>query len=414
MADRGAVKHGWQTRAVWIAACAALSAYVVFSAAGRITHGFIAYYAAARLLVTGQLGPQVYDDAWFRKYIQDLTGSGVLEIFGPNPPTMALMATPFALVDHSTARILWLVASLACLVLAAAALVRFAAIDERTGVPAAVVALMLLNPSVFANLRMGQAYLFVFALFAGTAIGLLRKRDGLAGVFLGLGLVLKSGGVALLLLLIARRRWRAVGTALLVCAFGILLMAPWTDVRTWVVYPAYVREFVARPGSSVTAYQTTLGLVRHLCVADAVWNPSPAANCAPIAMVIPALLVATATVITVILSTRAPTRLWVAAGVCLSELALPVAAEPHFVSLAIPLVLVQPPRWTLFVFAGLFLIPLDYTAFRFTDGWAALAAYPRLYAAWLLWGVAIVAMRRVEKASADHAEDADPSGPQRA
>ena len=32
------------------------------------------------------------------------------------------------------------------------------------------------------------------------------------------------------------------------------------------------------------------------------------------------------------------------------------------------------------------IVPLELTAERFTVGWWALLAYPRLYAAWLLWG----------------------------
>ena len=72
-----------------------LAIFTLFSA-GSITHGFVSYYTASRLLVTGELGPQAYDDRWFGAYVQDLTHSSVREIFTPNPPTMALMALPLA------------------------------------------------------------------------------------------------------------------------------------------------------------------------------------------------------------------------------------------------------------------------------------------------------------------------------
>jgi len=280
--------------------------------------------------------------------------------------------------------------------------------SDGVAIPSAVVAFALLNATVFANLRTGQAYLFMCALFAGAAWGLLRGRETVAGICLGSALVLKSGGVALLVLLAARGRWQAVAVTLLVCVAGVIAAAS-IDPLTWRAYPAYVLEFVARPSASVTAYQTTLGFVRHLCVADAVWNPSPAMNCAPIAMVLPAILVGAAVVTTIVRSARAPARVWIAAGVCLSELTLPVAAEPHFVTLAVPLILLWPLRELgkfrlafVLVLAVLLLVPLDYTAHRLTSGWAALGAYPRLYAAWLLWAASMVAMTVLRSGANEH------------
>lgn len=75
-----------------------LAAFAIFSA-GSMTHGFVSYYTASRLLVSGELGPLAYDDAWFGAAVQRLTSSSVREIFTPNPPTMALMALPIAWLD---------------------------------------------------------------------------------------------------------------------------------------------------------------------------------------------------------------------------------------------------------------------------------------------------------------------------
>jgi hypothetical protein len=61
----------------------------------------------------------------------------------------------------------------------------------------------------------------------------------------------------------------------------------------------------------------------------------------------------------------------------------------HFVLLGLPLLLVPLPGPALAGIAFLVLVPLEITAERFTSGWAALLAYPRLYAAWLLWAAGI-------------------------
>jgi hypothetical protein len=158
----------------------------------------------------------------------------------------------------------------------------------------------------------------------------------------------------------------------------------------WTVYPDHVRAYVNRPASSVTAYQTTLSLFRRLCVADPVWNPSPAASCSSIAFVVPAVLTGGATLLTAILAARSRRpESFLAAAAALSVLTLPAVAEPHFVLLGIPLLLIPLRPWELAIAGTLLIIPLEITAERFTSGWSALLAYPRLYAAWLLWAASL-------------------------
>jgi len=159
-----------------------------------------------------------------------------------------------------------------------------------------------------------------------------------------------------------------------------------------------VATFTARPSTSVTAYQTTTGFIRHLCVADAQLNPTAPANCSPIAPILPRLLIAVATLVTFWASQATPAPLWIVSGMCLSLLAVPIAEDHQFVALAIPLFLlptaVPEQRWWLLIVGALFLLPERYTWERFTSGWSSLFAYPRLYATWMLWALTIATMRR--------------------
>ena len=369
-----------------------LAVFTVFSA-GSMTHGFVAYYAASRLLVSGQLGPIAYDDRWFGEKVQQFTASSVREIFTPNPPTMALMALPVAGLDPQAARMIWLVVSLLAFVAAVAALVRYQALRNRD-VSIPVLLVMLLSPAVFTNLRIGQGYLIVFTLSVATALLLIKGRDRAAGVCLGGLLALKMSGLPIVWLLIAKKRWVALAAAAITGAIVVVAITPVIDPRMWIVFPSEVRAFVARPSGSVTAYQTTLSLARHLCIADPQWNPAPAASCAPIAFVVPAILIGAATLMTLILATRS-TRVepWIAAGVTLTVLSQPAAAEPHFVLLAVPLVLLRLSVLEFVVIAALLIVPLELTAERFTAGWAVFLAYPRLYAAWLLFAASVRELR---------------------
>ena len=160
-----------------------LAFFTVFSA-GSMTHGFVAYYTAARLLAGGELGPIAYDDRWFGAKVQQVTASSVREIFTPNPPTMALMALPVAGFGAQPARAVWLVASLVAFIAAVASLVKHQSLRNRD-VSIPVLLVMLLSPAVFTNLRIGQGYLIVFALSAATALLLIKGRDRAAGVWLG-------------------------------------------------------------------------------------------------------------------------------------------------------------------------------------------------------------------------------------
>ena len=378
--------RGWVP--AWGVAIAILAAFAIYSAAS-VTHGFIAYYAATRLLIDGALGPNAYDDAWFGAYLQQLTGTAIREIFTPNPPTMSLMALPIAAFDHRTARAIWLSVSVALFVTAVYALARDR--EQREGsVPLPQLLLAMLAPAVFTNLRLGQGYLIVFALFAFAVLWLAERRDGRGGAALGLVLGLKLSGTALLVMLAVQRRWRALAVAGAVAVALALVVTPFIDAAMWWQHPDVVRGFVQRPSGSVTAYQTTLSLFRRLCVADPVWNPTPAASCEPIAFAVPYTLLAIALVITIVVVSRSQDpRVAAIAGTVLSLLALPASAEVHFVLLGIPLVLIALRPWELAIIAALLIVPLEITAERFTTGWGVILAYPRLYGAWLVWAASL-------------------------
>lgn len=317
-----------------------------------------------------------------------MTQSAVREIFIPNPPTMALMGLPVAWLDARAARAVWLAASLLAFLAATWSLIRHAARDRE--VSATTVLLVLLAPAVFTNLRIGQVYLFVFAMFAFAVVRLARGRDAAGGALLGTLLALKTSGVALAILLAVKQRWRAIAAAVAIAVTLALSITPFIDAVMWLVYPGHVRAYVNRPASMVTAFQTTLSLFRRVCVADPVWNPSPAMSCAPLAFIVPSVLIGAAMVMTAVLARRsAREEPWLAAAAVLAVLTLPAVAESHFVLLGIPLLLIPLRPVELAVIAFLIVVPLEFTAERFTTGWSVVFAYPRLYAAWLLWAACV-------------------------
>ena len=374
----------------WALAITILTGYGAAVSIGRTTHGFIAYYAAARLFVAGDLSTDAYDDRWFGGYVQRITGTGVREIFTPNPPAMALMAVPLAGLQPQPARSIWLLASILAYAAAIALLLRHAPLTSTRWLPVAVF-LLLVNPPVLANLRLGQAYLFIAAGYALMASMVIRNRQPLAGAVSGVLFALKTTGGPLFLLLATTRRWRALTTGVAAIGVVMALTAVRVDRSMWTAYPDAVSDMLNRPTVAVTASQSTLSLARRLCVRTPEWNPQAPADCPVAATMVPVTLIVAALAATAWAARFAPVPLWLAGGIVLSILAGPMAEDYHFAVLAVPIVLLlstaAPNAAVIGLIGALLFVPLRLTAFHFQDGWLSLLAYPRLYAAWLLWAV---------------------------
>ena len=122
------------------------------------------------------------------------------------------------------------------------------------------------------------------------------------------------------------------------------------------------------------------------------------------AAIVPPLATLAALAITAWTVPRAAGRFAIAAGICLSLLATPIAEDHQFVLLAIPIFIlasdVTELSSLLVLSVLLLLMPASWTSERFTAGWWALLAYPRLFATWLLWAVTIAAAWRAERLDA--------------
>ena len=380
------------TRLVGLAAAVAVTVAAV-AASGRMTHGFSSYYTAAHALIRGEFGPWVYSDVSFGAYLPTVVGSDVREIYAPNTPAAALLALPLVWLSPLVARSIWLALTIVSL-LAAVSWLTIDAAERRAPLLPLWIAAALVSPAVLANLRTAQAYVVLFAAVVGALWMLARERDAAAGLILGAVFAIKPTIGPLLLMLLWIGRYRTVMWSAAAAIGIVLLTIPVAGVEAWVAWPGVARAFIARPSTSVTAHQTTTGLLRHVCVADEV-NPAPIGDCGTAAALLPLLTVAAAFAVTLWKVPRTAPRLAIAAGTCLSLLAAPIAEDHQFVLLAIPIFVLAsdaPELRVWLVLAVLLLwVPSAWTWERFTAGWWALLAYPRLYATWGLSALTIAA-----------------------
>lgn len=373
---------------------------VVRPTLGQMTHGFIGYYTASYLLLGGQFGPQVYDDAWFSQQVNELVPQNIGEILTPTVPAVAWLTLPLAWLPPQLARDSWIWLNVLFLGLL---LVLLPAVRPQAWQPAGrnvsllLVAFVLLCPAVAANFRLGQGFIFFSLLHLVCVLGALKGWDGPAGASLGLGFGLKTVGLFLWLFPLVQKRWKVLGWGLAFVLGIVILGWPWIGGQVWLAYGRAILNFSGSASIAVTPYQTTAGFFSHLFRPDTLWNPAPLANLPWLATVLTILATGGALVVTGWVGRLAPAGLFLAALIPLSTILLPKAEEYHFVLLLIPaaILLAYPqklatkPKVLLIAAIALLMLPIPYWHPALSAGWLALLAYPRLYSGWLFWLAAI-------------------------
>ncbi len=365
-------------------------------AAVRPSNGFAAYYTASRLVADGADVSRFYDNAWFRAEIAR-HGPAVNDIYNVSPPPTALLLLPLVGLDYTGARIIWTLVNLACLVGAVVWLVRQAGL-RGLWVPGFSAFVLLYQP-LYANFSQGQVYVLMLVLLMIAWHGYRQRRGWMSGMALGLMLTLKTAGVLLWLLFLVQRRWPALiwgsATALLV-GLGSL---HWLGIESWRTYFRLLPRLSTQPKIAVTAYQTQLSFFRHLFTFDERWNPAPLLQAPALGTWLPWLGVAAVAGISAHAAYATDRDDLVFATFVLASVILsPVSLDYHYTLLLLPIAILVAwlgarawswPAFVLEISASLIAADLPYRSPRLAAGALALLAYPKLYGAFLLWGLAL-------------------------
>lgn len=371
-------------------------AWFAADVAVRPSNGFAAYYTAGRLIAAGSDASRFYDDAWFRAEIAR-HGPAVNDIYNVNPPTTALLLLPLAGLDYAWARIIWTLVGLACL--AGAVFWIFSERGLRGVWVPGFSAFVLLYQPLYANSAQGQVYVLILFLLVTAWHGYRHGRAWLLGAAIGLMLILKTAGLLLWILLLMQRRWRALawgGATTLLVGLGSL---PWLGTDAWRNYFRFLPRLSAQPEMAVTAYQTQLGFFRHFFTLDARWNPTPLFDWPELGTWLPWLGIAALGGVSAYIAYTTPhTDLVFAAFVVASLILSPVSQDYHFTLLILPIAILLTwvtdrslswPAILLGVAMVLLAADFPYRSPQLTAGAWALLAYPKLYAACILWGLAV-------------------------
>ena len=188
---------------------------------------FLAFHGAAQIGLSGDLAV-AFDPAVFAAALEaKLPGVGY-GYYWLYPPTFALMILPLGVFPYGAAFWVWTALGLAAYGGSVWLLAR-----DRLAVIAAFA-----FPAVWVSAYHGQNAFFVSALFAVAAHALLARRDGLAGLAIGLLAIKPHLAILIPLALAASGRWRAF-------AYGGAVAISFTALSTLVFGGEYVVAFLS-------------------------------------------------------------------------------------------------------------------------------------------------------------------------
>lgn len=168
---------------------------------------------------------------------------GVVPYRSAHPPTAGLLMLPLAWVDYGVAATLWFAAELGAVFLAVYLLCRGSGVHSATPLALAL-GLAIFGWYPFHNeLALGQLSTTVLVLLCGAWVALRGNRKGLAGALLGLAILIKPVPWPLLLVLLVRREWRALGGAVGAMVGGGLLTVAAVGLDRILTYQSGLRVY---------------------------------------------------------------------------------------------------------------------------------------------------------------------------
>lgn len=390
-----------RTALLWALLAAVVSLFLVrtvIPATGRITHGFLACYVGGQMIKNGEPGDHLYNSELFLARSAQVSG-GPVDVNGPDPPALAVACLPLAYLQLTNARHLWIWLNVLFLGLAIVLIATQFSRPPKLLTITVLTGLFTLAAPVREQSALGQLYALLLLLHVVGWRAYTGRRDALAGTALGLAMVLKLSGWPIGLLMIAQRRWTAVGWAVIVALGVAIITLPWVGFDAWrAEFLIAIPQGLTPPFATMTAYQDTTGFWQHWFRYDARLNPSPVIDAPWLATT---LTLATTVIACIALVVRkCPTYVSFGAAVALIELLSPIAEQYHYTVLMLPLAILWHDAWlhrSKFALGAAvvatFLIgwPIAYKAPL--PAWAFVMSYPRLLGGWVLFAALLMTRR---------------------
>ena len=354
---------------------------------------FANYYVSSYVLVHDPHDlKKLYDPEWFSHRAQAL-GGPVGAIFQPFPPPTALLMVPLAFLDIRTAKSIWTILN----VCFAGALVL--TLSRLSNLSSFQTLLILLGSgwALINTFALGQVYLLMTLCLAFSLYLYKQEREFASGVIAGLFIPIKYFPLALVVVFLVERKWKAAAGAAL-SAFAVMTLSVLTlgpDVHRLFLDSVLWHHLDGEmPNPFSAAYQSWDSLFRSLFVRDQVLNPNPLLDWQPGFLIARGVIILCLTWVLALAMRRrfdhaSHTTFYVSAFFVFALLIAPATATYHFLVLSIPAALLIPMLLNsrqfyvlgivVLLYCGIAMIPVGAVdRFGLEGGWKLLA-YPRLY-----------------------------------
>jgi hypothetical protein len=351
---------------------------------------FSGIYTAARMLRAGEDARGFYDDAKLLEAHGRYSPRGGVMV-KPSPPSTSFLLLPLAFLSQDAAQ--RSLCALGLVLFAAASLTVVSRTPLQRVLAPGFLCLAVLSTPVRANFAQGQVYVLLFALSVLAWRSFEQGRDRSLGICLGLLAASKLALPALWILLLARKRWRALAwgatTVLSICAATL----PVVGLPAWRLYVSQLPDFGFGRAWLIPVFQSQLSLLQRLFTFDPDLNPHPVADVRTFASA--ALVVSLAIALSVPLWwLRKNDRLAFGAAILVSLLASPFSEDYHYVFALLPIALLLgrrtvSPAFATALAAGIVLVLAPFNPSWTYRGWEAVVEYPMVAGAWMLLGLCV-------------------------
>jgi hypothetical protein len=236
----------------------------------NVSSDFPNYYAASRLLITGQASNGIYDNAWFGSMAERM-GLSRDSRFIPFPPPTIFLLAPIAWLSALNSLRVWTAINIALAAYSIRLLAMLSCRDWRW----CGAILLLSGHAIINNFKFGQAYIALMLTLIMFVWDIERGKQTQSGLWLGTGIAVKYFPAVYVALLAVRRQWRvvigavAVISALWLSAGAFLGWGTVIDFLARIAVPHLQGNIVGQSKDAVL-FQSWNSLLRRIFVDEGV------------------------------------------------------------------------------------------------------------------------------------------------
>jgi hypothetical protein len=262
----------WFERVILLVAGLFLLAHSIPRAWRTLNTDFPNYYMAARLAHEGYDTSRMYEWQWIERE-KDHRGLDI-RVIGllPLTPFSTLAVYSLTGLEPLTAKHIWILLSLACLIPIGWMLRVMTGLSSRR-----IAILILLSFPLYRNLLYGQFYVLLLLMIVAACFSYLRGYRVLAGALLAIAAACKVFPALFFVFFLQRRDWRALASGVVT---GFAALAVSSGVFGWNAHRVWLQEILpwVMHGEALGTYATTpsiSGILHVLFLSEPQWNPHP-------------------------------------------------------------------------------------------------------------------------------------------